>query len=208
MLYYAGVARRRLHSDEVILDAARALLIQGGPEAATTAAISTTSGAPVGSLYHRFGSRTQLFAEVWLRTVGRFQDGLLAAAATGSVIERALAVADWSVEFAVRHPDDARLLLQARREDLLGDADLPAQTRQALTALNDPVTELLHQLAVDLFKAATPERLELLAIAVVDVPYAIVRRHLRHGTSPRTHRRLIASTVRTLLEPPPGRGEA
>jgi AcrR family transcriptional regulator len=200
------MARPRLYSDEAILDATRDLLVHGGPEAATTAAISATSGAPVGSLYHRFGSRTQLLAEVWLRTVRRFQDGLLAAANTGTGIKRALAAADWIVEFAVRHPDDARLLLQARREELLSNADLPAQTRQALVALNEPVTELLHQLAVDLFGAATPQRLELLAIAVIDVPYAIVRRHLGRGTSPRTHRHLIASTVRTLLEPTPGRG--
>jgi AcrR family transcriptional regulator len=198
------VPRRRLYSDEEILDAARDLLIQGGPEAATTGAISTTSGVPIGSIYHRFGSRSQLFAQIWLRTVRRFQDGLLAAAASGSGIDRALAVADWSVEFAVRHPHDARLLLQARREDLLDDADLPAPTRQALTALNDPVTELLHRLAVDLFGTATSQHLELLAIAVADVPYAFLRRHLHSGTSPAAHRHLILTTVRTLLETSPG----
>jgi AcrR family transcriptional regulator len=188
-----------LHSDETILDATRDLLVRGGPDAATTAAISTASGAPVGSLYHRFGSRTQLFAQVWLRTVSRFQAGLLAAADGTTGIERALAVADWTVEFAIRHPDDARLLLQGRREELLADADLPAETRQSLATLNRPVARLLRQLAVDLFGAATPRQRELLTIAVIDVPYAIVSRHLRHGTSAKTHRDLVAGTVRALL---------
>jgi hypothetical protein len=104
------------------------------------------------------------------------------------------------VEFAVRHPVDAHLLLQTGREHLLAEADLPAQTRQALTAVNKPVAELLRQLAIDLFGTARPEHLELLTIAVVDVPYAIVRRHLQRGTSPEAHRHIIASTVRALLK--------
>jgi AcrR family transcriptional regulator len=191
-----------LHSDDVILDAVRDLLVRGGPDAATTAAISSLSGAPIGSLYHRFGSRTQLFAEAWLRTVNRFQAGLLTAANTRTGIDRALAAADWTVEFAVRHTDDARLLLQARREELLAGTDLSAQTRQALAVLNEPLNELLHQLAVDLFGAATPQQLELLTIAVIDVPYAIVRRHLHRRSSPQIHRELVGNTVRALLASP------
>lgn len=198
------MARPKLHSDDAILDAARDLLVRGGPGAATTAAISSTSGAPVGSLYHRFGSRPQLLAEVWLRTVRRFQAGLLAAATSGTAIERALAAADWTVEFALRHPADARLLLQARREELLADADLPAHVRQSLTDLNKPVIDLLRGLAADLFGAPTPARLERLAIAVVDVPYAVVRRHLSRGTSPRVDRDLVSHAVRALLDAPAG----
>jgi hypothetical protein len=109
------------------------------------------------------------------------------------------------VEFAVRHPVDACLLLQARREELLTDADLPAHTRQSLAVLNKPVTDLLHRLAADLFGAPTPQRMERLAIAVVDVPYAIVRRHLGRGTSPEIHRDLVSSTVRAMLEAPADR---
>jgi AcrR family transcriptional regulator len=199
------VARPKLYSDEVILDAARDLLVSGGPARATTAAISAASGAPVGSLYHRFGSRTQLFAEVWVRTVGRFQAGLLAATGTGTGTERAVAAADWIVEFAVRHPADARLLLQARREELFADVNLPVHTRQSLATLNKPVTDLLRRLAADLLGAPTPQRVERLAIAIVDVPYAIVRRHLGRGTSPEIHRDLISSTVRALLEMPADR---
>lgn len=207
------MARRRLHSDDAILDAARDLIVRGGPDAATTAAISSASGAPVGSLYHRFGSRAQLFAEVWLRTASRFQTGLLTVAGTeagsGAAVERALAAADWTVEFAVRHPDDARLLLLARREDLLAAADLPATTARALDGLNEPVGHLLRGLAAELFGTAAPRHLELVTIAVVDVPYAIVRRHLRRGSSPGPHRHLVATTVRALLtsrDRPPGVG--
>ncbi len=194
------MARPPTHDSDTILDAARDLIVAGGPHAATTTAISAASGAPTGSLYHRFGSRAVLVAEVWLRTVRRFQDGLRAAAeAAAPGLAQALAVADWTVEFATRHPADARLLLLARRENLLA-ADLPAGTRRALDALNEPVRRILHTLAGDLFGDPSPERLELVAIAVVDVPYAIVRRHLRQGTDPAAHRDLVARTVRALLD--------
>ncbi|MGX6604959.1 TetR/AcrR family transcriptional regulator [Micromonosporaceae bacterium Da 78-11] len=199
------MARPRVHSDDAILDAVRDLLVLGGSPAATTAAISATSGAPVGSLYHRFGSRAQLLAEVWLRTVSRFQTGLLAAADRGTGTERALAAADWTVEFAVRYPADARLLLQAGREELLAAPDLPTEIRESLAVLNEPVTELFRRLATEVFGAATPAHLELLTIAVVDVPYAIVRRHLRRQSSPQPHRQLVADAVRALLESPSAR---
>jgi AcrR family transcriptional regulator len=194
------VARPPTHNSDAILDAARDLIVAGGPQAATTNAISAASGAPTGSLYHRFGSRALLLAEVWLRTVRRFQDGLRSAAdAAAPGLPRALAVADWTVEFAARHPADARLLLLARRENLLA-ADLPAATRRALDALNEPVRRILHTLAGELFGDTGPARLELVAIAVVDVPYATVRRHLRHGTDPGAHRDLVARAVRALLD--------
>lgn len=111
-----------------------------------------------------------------------------------------LAAADWSVEFAVRHPEDARLLLQASKAQLLADAELPPETRQALADLNKPVADLLHQLATDVFGTAAAQQVDLVTIAVVDVPYAIVRRHLQQGTSAETHRHLIARTVRALVE--------
>ena len=47
--------------------------------AATVSRIATSVGAPVGSVYHRFASRDVLMAELWLRTITRFQDGYLAA---------------------------------------------------------------------------------------------------------------------------------
>jgi hypothetical protein len=94
--------------------------------------------------------------------------------------------------------------LQGRREELPGDSELPDRTRQALATLSKPVTRLLRRLAVDLFGTPTPRQRELLAIAVVDVPYAIVRRHLRQGTSPATRRELVAGTVRALLTATPG----
>ncbi len=46
--------------------------MEAGPRGVTTAAVSVRSGAPTGSLYHRFGSRAAMVAELWVRTIRRF----------------------------------------------------------------------------------------------------------------------------------------
>lgn len=77
----------------------------------------------------------------------------------------------------------------------------PSRPGKPLADLNNPVADLLRELAVDLYGTAAPHHVEQLTIAMVDVPYAIVRRHLRQGTSAAPHRHLVADTVRALLAP-------
>ncbi|KKC02727.1 helix-turn-helix domain-containing protein, partial [Mycobacterium nebraskense] len=67
------MAPPRKHETDVILDAARALVLAGGPRAASVAAIAKTSGAPAGTLYHRFGNRDGILTAAWLRALERFQ---------------------------------------------------------------------------------------------------------------------------------------
>jgi len=43
-----------------------------GPRAVSVAAIAQASGAPTGTLYHRFGSRDGILAAAWLRALERF----------------------------------------------------------------------------------------------------------------------------------------
>ena len=63
------MAPPRKHETDVILDAARDLVLRGGPRAAGVAAIAEASGAPVGTLYHRFGNRDGILSAIWLRIV-------------------------------------------------------------------------------------------------------------------------------------------
>jgi AcrR family transcriptional regulator len=196
------VPRPRLHTDDQALDAALTLFHEGGPSAVTTAAISTRSGAPTGSLYHRFGSRQDLLATLWLRTIHRFQTGLLAASTAASPgLPRALAAAGWVLSFVESHPADARLLLACRREELLGTPTITPDQAATLATLNEPIAALIHQLSREIFGSVSAHALELTTLAVQDFPYAVVRRHLRAGTSPR--RDLVLSAVQTLLEGSP-----
>lgn len=192
--------RPRLHRDDVVLDAARGLLVRDGASAVTTAAISRGSGAPTGSLYHRFGSRQELVAELWVRTVRRFQHGLLDACSGAEPgLDRALAGAGWVVVFASEQREDAQLLLQCRREELLGPAARSPRLAAELASLNEPVVALVRRLAEELFGAADPTAIETVTLAVVDLPQAAVARHLRTGSDPARHAEQIRFGVRALL---------
>src|ERR1700741_4644014 len=128
------MAPPRKHQTDVILDAARALGLNGGPGGASVAAIAKSSGAPAGTLYHRFGNRDGILTAAWLRALERFQARAMAAEA-GTPTETAVAMAAATVEFARELPEDARLLLTIRPGDLL-DGEPDAQWQETLAAMN------------------------------------------------------------------------
>ncbi|NTY60996.1 TetR family transcriptional regulator [Mycolicibacterium sphagni] len=169
------MAPPRKHETDAILDAARELVLAEGPRAAGVAAIAKASGAPVGTLYHRFGNRDGILAATWLRALDRFQS-LAVAASADSAVEAAVATALSAIEFAKRFPGDARLLLTVRPEDLV-DADGGALVT-AITSRNAPLVERLRQLAGELYGADDRRSLDVVQRAVVDLPYAAVRRHV------------------------------
>ena len=68
------------HPTARILDAARTLALTEGPRAVSVAAIADASGAPAGTLYHRFGSRDGILRAAWLRALEGFQARWLDAA--------------------------------------------------------------------------------------------------------------------------------
>ena len=67
------VPRPQLHQTDTMLDATRDLLLESGTRAATIEAIAAASGAPIGTIYHRFGSRESLLTRLWMRAVYRSQ---------------------------------------------------------------------------------------------------------------------------------------
>jgi AcrR family transcriptional regulator len=178
------MAPPRKHDTERILDAARALVLRDGPRATSVAAIARESEAPVGTLYHRFGSRDGVLAAAWLRALERFQRRALAAAAEHpDALESAAAVASSQVSFARAQPEDARLLLTLRRDDLL-DADPDNAFRTRLDAINAPLESTLTSLTKALRAPVDARAVELVTLAVVDLPNAAIRRHLRDGKMP------------------------
>jgi AcrR family transcriptional regulator len=171
------LARPRLHSDDAILDAARALVLDTGARSATINAIADASGAPKGSIYHRFASLNDLLAALWIRAVrrsqGEFLDALGDPDATSAAVAAALSLHD----FAQRHPADARLLVSLRREDLVESTSTP-RLQSELAALNRPLEAALRSLARRLYGRATAGAVERTLTAVVDLPLGAIRRHL------------------------------
>ena len=121
-----------------MLDAARDLLLGEGSPSATMEAIAAASGAPTGSIYHRFRSRDELIARLWIRAVHRSQASFLVALQRDDPREAAVAAAMSLVDFCEQHPPDAQLLVAFRREDLMR-AIPEGPLAEELETLNRPV---------------------------------------------------------------------
>jgi AcrR family transcriptional regulator len=191
------VAPPRKHETDAILDAARALVLTDGPRAASVAAIAKASGAPTGTLYHRFGNRNGILAAAWLRALERFQSRAMAAAAD-SPLETAVAMAVSFVQFARELPGDARLLLALRPSDLL-DGEPETGFVETLAAMNAPLLARVNDLAGRLYGKTDERTVEAVARAVGDLPYGVVRRHAYDDPMPSWLEADVAAAVRALL---------
>jgi len=191
--------RHQLYPSDSILDAARALALESGATAATIAEIARTSGAPVGSIYHRFKSRDELLARLWIRAVGRSQGAFLVALQQADPTEAAVAAALAILDFCEDEPADAHLLVSFRREDLLRAAPTPELAGE-LAELNHPVEDAIGRLARRLYGRGSRPALERTVLAVFDLPYGAARRHLIAGQRlPAGLRDDVEAAVRSVL---------
>lgn len=187
------MAPERKHTSDAILDAVRSLLLNGGPRAATIAAIAGASGAPPGTLNHRFGNREAIMSATWLRAVERFHEHANRALHSGEdPVEIAVALALSVPAFARAHPDDARLLLSLRSADVLG-----AEASSTLDELNAPLFAAMRDLTRTIYRRGDARSRDRLMRAVVDLPYAAVRRHM--PALPGWLEEDLAEAVRALL---------
>jgi AcrR family transcriptional regulator len=151
-----------------LLDAAAALLAAGGPSAVTMSAVARAAHAPSGSIYHRFPTRAALCGELWMRTEERFHAGLGTALATSEEPQtRCIAAARFTVQWCRDHPVQAQVLLTGA--DALGAADWPDELRSRRKRLHRGLRRSL---------AGMPADSERVNAAVIDIPYAVARRHL------------------------------
>jgi AcrR family transcriptional regulator len=189
------VPRPELHTADDILDAARRLVVDGGARAATVSRLVEVSGAPKGSIYHRFGGMDDLLGALWLRTVRRSQEAFLAALEEPDAVEAAVAAALSLHDFAATHPEDARLLVAVRREDLVHTA-----SGEELRRVNARMPEVMGELARRLYGRCSRAAVERVTFAVVDLPLGAVRRHLVEGSPlPGGLREQLEAAVRAAL---------
>ncbi|UXA14829.1 TetR/AcrR family transcriptional regulator; helix-turn-helix transcriptional regulator [Mycobacterium sp. SMC-8] len=177
---------------DALLDAAAQLLAQDGVSAVTMSAVARSAGAPSGSVYHRFPSRAALCGELWVRTEERFQEELIEALSVdGDAQQRCVNGALRIVQWCREHPVEAQVLLAGPNE--LGLGEWP-----------DPVTGRRKRLQRKLRKVLSelPDDLARVNAAIMDVPAAIVRRHLRARQSiPATADAIVEDCARALIAP-------
>ena len=199
--------RPRVHDLDAMLDAAETLVGAGGPAALTLRNLAHTTGAPVGTLTHAFGSRDALVARLWLRAARSFlerQEDRVAAALPASPVAATVAAALTPLVLLAERPAAAAVLLGYRREDLLR----PGAVTGELHAVEGRFVALLVRLAEALWSRRDAGAVETVTVCVVDIPTGLLRRHLRsgRGVPPGTARHLRAAVDGVLsLGPPPSR---
>jgi AcrR family transcriptional regulator len=192
------VGRPAKFSTEQILDTTARLVAEGGPRLATIASIADRLGAPTGSIYHRFDSRDLLLARLWIRIVLRFQEGFVAALAQDDLGEAAVDAALHIPRWSRTNLDDACVMVLYRREELA--AQWPAELGGELATLNDSIKAGIRSFVRRRFGSVTKANLDVTMFALVDVPYAAVRRHLLLAKPPPlTVDELVARTCKCIL---------
>ncbi|MFD5096566.1 TetR/AcrR family transcriptional regulator [Amycolatopsis thailandensis] len=185
------------HTADDFLDAAVRIFAAEGVAGVTMSAVAREVGAPSGSIYHRFPGRPALLAAVWLRTLASFQQGYLEALEREPVTEAAVEAAAQVVRWCRAHPAEGKLLYGGERA--LGVDDWSAEDRaradEAGHRLDTAITKVVRRL-----RPLTGRSTDELMLALVDLPYAAVRRHLDRGEAPPPRTvDLVIRTTRTLL---------
>jgi AcrR family transcriptional regulator len=193
------VGRPVLHDTQTLLDVALTLAADRGPASVTIASVSSASGAPSGSLYHRFDDRAALLGQLWLRTTGAFQAGFIEALESAPAAEGCIAAAGYIIAWCRGHPAEARLLLRGSEDFAAGD--WPVSTRRRASADRRALNAALRDRAIEIDGDA-PEALDRVVLATVDLPLAVIRRHLQAGpqaTLPLEADALIEQAARAVL---------
>jgi len=173
------MGRKARFNKDHFVDAALKLLAERGPAAVTMAAVTGEIGAPIGSVYHRFISRDVLLAELWLRIVGSFQRGFLEALKRDDGLNAACHTLRW----VRKHPKQGRVLLLYRREDLVS-GEWPDDVKERAEHLSREINEEIRAFTRRLCGRITKQMLLRVTFALIDVPYAAVRRHLEADNVP------------------------
>ena len=122
-----GAPRRR-----AILDAALTTFLKNGVAGTTIEALHRASGASVGSIYHFFGSKEGVAAELYIATLHDYFDAYLAALQASSTARRGIeATIRTHLEWVASNEVRARYLFHCREYEVIEDS------RPAIAALNE-----------------------------------------------------------------------
>jgi len=170
------VPRPKKFTVDELLDAARDAIAEHG-RAVTLAQIAEQAGAPMGSIYHRFASREELLGRLWLRSIGRFHEVILAMSDTvasphDALVEMAVGVSTYSRS----HPSEA-LAMTLFRQNILATTG-PKTLRDEAAHINDAFFARLASLTQARYGRCDEALLALVGSAVIELSYGLVRPHV------------------------------
>lgn len=189
------MGRKAFFKNEDFLDSAIKIISEEGLGALTIAGLSTRMTAPIGSVYHRFPSRDALIAELWLNIVESFQNEWLKILQTDGR-QATIFCMDW-----VRsHPDEARVMLLYRIEDLIS-GEWPEDLKKRAEHLYKQLQEGIAAFAKKTFGKMTNENIDRTLYALHDAPMGILRRYMQDNKMPpKSVANLILETYDAIID--------
>jgi AcrR family transcriptional regulator len=172
------MGRKAHFQHEDFLGAATKIIAKDGPGALTIASLAKQVNAPVGSVYHRYSSRDALLAEVWLRSIESFQNEFLKL-----LKEDGLQATLFGLDWVRKNPDEARIMLLYRIEDLVSGKwpqDLKKRARRLSSELHEAVKVFIEKE----IGTVTQENIDRAKFAIHDIPIGIIRRYLQENKIP------------------------
>jgi AcrR family transcriptional regulator len=196
----SAVPRPAKFTHDTILNAASEIVAARGPGAVTMGEIAAKVGAPSGSLYHRFHSRDELLGRLWLQKATFFQNAF-ARALDEEDPRKAAVEAALSLPRTVRADfGGARIMLLHRREDFIGGG-WPKPMQEEAARLGKQVHDVMGEFTSRLFGVNTKAARLMTSFAILDVPFAAVRRYVgANEVPPPQVDRLIAAAVNAILD--------
>lgn len=177
------MGRPSQYAEAEILAGAKHVSAEIGPQKLTIAAIAARAGVPVGSIYHRYASRDEILAALWLDLVEEFQERFLAHLEAGDSVRAGLAAVRYVCGWVRRRPHEARLLLLHRREDFASEK-WPTSYRRRAEVLTARAAACLGSYATRLTGRAGAAELQRVRFALVDLPTAALKREIESGAAP------------------------
>jgi AcrR family transcriptional regulator len=195
------MGRKAIFERSHMTGAALRLVADRGPQAVTVAALAKEVGAPTGSIYHRYRSREQLLAELWMDVVERFQDGFVASLAQARDVEGAVVTARFMVEWVREHALESRLLLLHRRQDFVSGEQWPAELAERAAALHPQLGGALRAFGERAFARTDADTMTRLRYALLDAPFGAVKPYVQaRKRLPAIVEDLVATTARAVLQ--------
>lgn len=193
------MGRKALYGRAEIQGAALELVSTRGPQAVTVADIANQIGAPTGSIYHRYSSREQLLAELWMDVVEAFQRAFVEALEPAADVRGAIEAAQLMIRWTRAHMREARLLLLYRRQDFI-TGDWPAALAERAQALEPQMGGALRAYCRRALGRADAETMARARFALLDAPFGAIKPYVQKGGPlPPILDELIAKTVRAVL---------
>jgi AcrR family transcriptional regulator len=182
--------------DTDLISAATSIAARLGPTHTSIAAIARKAGVPVGSVYHRYPSRTALLAEAWIVAAEAFGQQFLTALNTARKPEAAIEAALVTPRFARANHAAGVALFVHRRDDFLDEA--PEESRSRAAKQTSAMLNGLTQAARRLLPHDSRGR-EKLAVALIGIPYGAVRVFLPQAVPPKELDAVIAAAARAAI---------